>query len=244
MTLPGFYRAVAQKNEVQLRFNYIGNHYGQVFDDWDWYLFGKPDEKALNSHLFRYEDETEESINGQRYYNAVYYRYHYGGLSFKRDSVFGNWFVRFRIDRFYLNIKTEQEGTRLTNAYLFYMARTNTTRSSMQYTASIGKSLHWKKVHLNIGAEVPLYFRKDAEYQGASEKTDFLGNYITDASYYFVPGGFFTGLSLFAGIGVDIGERFAITIEDSAGLIYIKQNGKNETIFTLHYPSVGFSYRF
>ena len=244
MTLPVFYGAVAQKNEVQLRFNYIGNHYGQVFNDWDSYLFGKPDERALNSHLFRYEDETEEFCNGQRHYNAVYYRYHYGGLSFKRDSVFGNWFVRFRIDKFYLNIKTSQEGTCLTNAYLLYWGNTNSTRSSIQYTTGIGRTMKWKFIRLHIGADVPLYFRKDAEYHDASVSVDLLGNYTTDASYYFVPGGFFTGLSLFAGIGVDIGEHFGIKIEDSAGLIYVKQNQKSESILTLHYPSVGFSYRF
>ena len=161
-----YYNAISQTNEIQLRYN-IGNQYEELFGvSSNWFDI---DEQGLSSkiisHPFRYHS-INNLKSGNRYYNEEdFFRYFYLGLAFKKDSILGKYFFRFRVDKFYFNgkAKTTDNGYLVSGYYLWREIYYKTEISSMQFTPCFGRSFKSKFLTIDIGVEIPLYIRGEQE---------------------------------------------------------------------------------
>lgn len=246
----GVFKTFSQTNEIQLRYN-IWNRYEELFGASS-YWFDYDEQNLSNkiiTHPFRYHTITKLN-NDDRYFNEEkFFRYFYLGLAYKKDSIFKKYFFKLRVDKFYFNGKasTTDNGW-LTSAYNWKLCFYKTVISSMQITPGFGRSFNWKFLAIDIGIEIPLYFKGDEENYSSFAEYDSTGS-NSGSSFYFTPGGYFIGIFLSVSLNVSISKHYSFGLDGSTGFIYandyfwVKQ-GATRTRFIAHYPAFIFSYKF
>lgn len=242
-----FNSAIAQKNEIQVRYNYIGNHYEQLFGPFiPWYYNGNEEKlnNKINTHPFRFNEYNRLVRDDNFFQEWIYCKYYYLGLAFKRDSILKNYYFRFRVDKFSFNYKSETiDNGWLASIYDYRNIISETKISSIQYTLGFGRAVKWKYLEIDLGIELPFYFRGDEESFSSFSYTDSTG-YHCGSNFRFNPGGWFTGISFLSSLQFPIKKHWSVGLESSCGLIYLNNYGDKQTHFIFHYPSLTFANKF
>mgnify|MGYP001603568604 CR=1 FL=1 len=230
---------------IELRLNRIGDHYANLFNS---SLEQDYIRKAVNDHLFKYYGRRSEIFGQILYPDESYlqensYTFYFLGIALKMEYE-KNLSLRLRADRFYfvhnkyISI-SDKFNTKFTN--LLY----STKLTSFQLTPGIFKEFSWKFLEFGAGLEIPFYFRSDEISSSTIVYTNdtTVYNKLLLGSYY-MPGGFFTGVSAVVAINLKITDNIHVGIEYGAGAVYLFQASEQYIYLTPHYPSLSLSYNF
>jgi len=245
-----FYNAIAQKNEIQLRYNYIGKHYEPLFHTtyvWIMNAYNTEFSKKINSHPFRYRTGNGYMRPDSSFFSEEHlFSYYYLGLAYQRDSIMGKYFFRFRMDKFSYNHKYSSLIDKLDTLNIPYSGYkriyTETSVSNIQFTAGFGRTLKWKHFNADLGFELPILFKNDDKFYSYTVFRDSLGEHTTsDAN--FNNGGFGWGLFLTADLCYTFLKHYSVGIGSSVGIRFTYFYAGMPD-FVINYPSLTFGYKF